>query len=108
MDDNIKFHAAGAFHQDDFSRCIRMFVAHVGNHFQLCGEDAHTQYANFILILVWILIREGLCQPLERIYLDAIDPDLKMEMRAGDTSGGADLSDQLPGLDMVPDSNEEF
>jgi len=46
---------------------------------------------------------EGLCQPWERIHLDAIDPYFEMEMRTGDTSSGADLPDQLPGLDVVPD-----
>ena len=54
------------------------------------------------------LIGEGFGQPLEWIYLDAIDPDLKMEMRAGDTSGGADLSDQLSGFNVIANGYEEF
>ena len=54
------------------------------------------------------LIGEGFGQPLQRIYLDTVDPHFKMKVRPGDTSGGADLSDQLPGLDVVPDGNQEF
>jgi len=49
------------------------------------------------------LFWKGIGQPLEWIYLDAINPDLKMEMRAGHSSGGADLSDQLSSLDVVSD-----
>jgi hypothetical protein len=48
-------------------------------------------------------MRESVCQPLERIHLDAIDPDFEMEMGSGDTSGGTDLPDQLPGSNVVPD-----
>jgi hypothetical protein len=46
---------------------------------------------------------KDLCQPGERIYLDAIDPDFEMEMGTGDTSGVANLADQLPGLDVLSD-----
>jgi hypothetical protein len=59
-------------------------------------------------ILGQVLIGKVLCQPLERIHLDTIDPDFEMEMRTGDPSSGADLPDQLPGLDVVPDRNKEF
>ena len=53
-------------------------------------------------------MREGLGQPIERVHLDAVHPDLKMEMWTGHTTGGTYFPDQLPRLDMLSNRYVEF
>ena len=46
-------------------------------------------------------LRVCLAQPIQRIHLDAIDPNFPVQMRTRDTAGASDESNHLTGLHDV-------
>jgi len=50
-------------------------------------------------------MRKSFIQPFQGINLDATHPQVPVEMRTGDTTGRADLADQLSCTDVIADSD---